>query len=100
MRFTFSDLIAGYVQSFDWANETIKLETTDHRVFVVKLSDNCFAELVRNLGEAFMDCTSQIKDMLQEGRYIYVYGIFYPDGENGTVSNGSRSILSFWTRGK
>ena len=93
MRFTFSDLIAGYVQSFDWVNETIKLETTDHRIFVAKLSDNCFAELVRNLGEAYMDCTSQIKDMLQEGRYIYVYGVFYPDGENGTYQVEAKHIV-------
>lgn len=81
MYFTFSDLIAGYVTSFEWDKKDFFLmKTSDGREFEVKIGDNCFAELLRNLGEAFIDCTSQIRNMLAPGRFVFAYGIFYPEG--------------------
>ena len=79
ISFEFSDLIAGYVTAFDWQQEVFGLKTSDGREFQVKLTATTFAELLRNLGEAFIDCTGQMKDMLAPGRFLFVYGIFYPE---------------------
>ena len=81
LGFTFSDTIQGYVTHYDWDKQTFSLDTSDGRTFEVKLGANIYAELVRNLGEAFIDCTGQIKDMLAAGRFLYVYGVFFPEDE-------------------
>jgi anti-anti-sigma factor len=82
MRFTFSDTIAGYVTSFDWDRGIVKLHTSDGREFEVALTRTTYAELVRNFGEPYADATSQMRDMLNEGRYLYAYGTFYPQGDS------------------
>jgi mannose/cellobiose epimerase-like protein (N-acyl-D-glucosamine 2-epimerase family) len=80
MHFTFSDTIGGYVTAYEWEKKNFfMMETSDGRQFEVKIGDNCYAELVRNLGEAFIDCTGQIQDMLAPGRFLYAYGLFYSD---------------------
>ncbi len=81
--FSFSDLIAGYVTKFDQATDTFVLQTSDGREFPAHISANCYAELVRNLGEAFLDATANMRDMLVPGRYLFAYGIFYPDDPDG-----------------
>lgn len=84
MGFSFSDLIAGYITSFD-ANQgafgTFGLNTTDGRSFEVALTSMTYAELVRNLGEPYYDCTSQMSSMIVPERYIFVYGVFYPGAD-------------------
>lgn len=83
MDFTFSDMIAGYVSKYDWdERDLFELATSDGRAFNVRLGDNCYAELIRNLGEAFIDCTGSIRNMLAKGRYIFVYGVFYPEADD------------------
>jgi len=83
LNFTFSDLIAGYIRSvetpsvFD-SQGFIELETSDGRRYSVKVTAACYAELVRNLGEPFQVAPS-IADILVEGRFIHVYGLFYPE---------------------
>ncbi|MDQ7780052.1 MAG: AGE family epimerase/isomerase [Planctomycetota bacterium] len=79
MNFTFSDLIAGYVRQFDFDKGLITLRTSDDREFQALLTATTFAEVVRNLGEPFMDCTAQMKDMLLPGRFVYAYGVFFPE---------------------
>jgi anti-anti-sigma factor len=84
MEFSFSDLIAGYVTSFDLTkggSGTFGLKTSDGRNFEVALTSNTYAELVRNLGEPYFDCTSQMQSMLVPERYLFAYGIFYPEAE-------------------
>ncbi len=82
MNFTFSDLIMGYVVAFDWErNNSFTLKTTDDRQFEVKIGDNCYAEIIRNLGEAFVGTGADVTNMLVEGRFCFVYGIFYPEAE-------------------
>jgi anti-anti-sigma factor len=78
-RFTFSDLIAGTVTSYRADEDTFTLETIDGREFEVGLTSQTFAEVVRNLGEAYVDATGQMRDMLDRGRMLYAYGIFYPE---------------------
>jgi anti-anti-sigma factor len=82
MGFPFSDLIAGYVTNFDASKGevgTFGLKTSDGREFKVALTSMTYAELVRNLDEPYFDCTSQISLMLVPNRYLFVYGIFYPE---------------------
>lgn len=75
--FSFSDLLAGYVTKFEWSKDTFLIKTSDEREYEVKLTSTTYAELIRNLGEPYLDCTGQIKDMLAIGRYVFVYGIYY-----------------------
>lgn len=77
--FTFSDLVAGYVTHFDHENGVFGIKTGDGRKFQAKLVANSYAELLRNLGEPYIDCTGQLGDMLTPGRFLFAYGIFYPE---------------------
>ena len=78
-NFAFSDLIAGYVTQFDWTARSFTMATSDGRSFPVKLTDTSYAELLRNLGGAYVDCTGQMADMLAPGRFVFVYGVHYPE---------------------
>lgn len=81
MHFTFSDMIAGYVTQYEWEKrDFFTMKTADDREFEVKLGDFCYAEVTRNLGQGNSDCTSQMRDMLAPGRYLYAYGIFFNEG--------------------
>src|SRR5438105_2165071 len=85
IEFTFSDTIAGYVTSSDYKADTFDMKTTDGREFQVTLTPTTGAELLRNLDEAYADATGQMQDMLSEGRYLFAYCIFYPEGKGYKV---------------
>ena len=34
---------------------------------------------MRNLGDPYQDSTGQMRDMLVPGRFLYTYGVFYPE---------------------
>ncbi len=91
MHFSFSDTIAGYVTEYDRASGLFGLDTTDRRHFGVRLTSTTYAELIRNLGEPYSDATSQMHEMLTPGRYLFVYGIFYP--EHGSHLYEAKRIL-------
>lgn len=78
--FSFSDTVAGYVVSFDEDADTIELRTSDGRPFRAALTGNTFAQIVRNLGDPYRDATGDMRDMLTPGRYLFAYGINYPEG--------------------
>lgn len=79
MQFTFSDTIAGYVTHFDQATDTFTLRTSGGQEFPVRLKGNTYAQFVRNLEEPYHDATGQMRAMLTPGRYLFVYGTFYPE---------------------
>jgi mannose/cellobiose epimerase-like protein (N-acyl-D-glucosamine 2-epimerase family)/anti-anti-sigma regulatory factor len=81
VNFTFSDTIAGYVTSYDEATDTFGMKTPGGDEFKVTFGANCYAELVRNLGEPFQDCTGPMRSMLTPGRFLFTYGIFFPEDE-------------------
>lgn len=83
LSFTFSDLIAGYVAKPVDENDVFTLRTSDGRLYEIKFGANLYANVMRNLGEPWQDCTGQMRSMLTEGRFVYVYGVFYPE-DNGT----------------
>lgn len=80
LNFSVSDLIAGYVTKYD-GKDTFELRTSDDRDYRVTLTPTVFAEYVRNLGEEFQNATDDIRTNLVEGRFVYVYGVFYPEAD-------------------
>ncbi|HEY5002480.1 MAG TPA: hypothetical protein VII61_04970, partial [Ktedonobacteraceae bacterium] len=80
MHFTFSDTIAGYITSADASKKTFNLRTYDEREFQVKVTDVTYGELVQNLNEPFQVPDGSLESMLVAGRYLFVYGLFYPEG--------------------
>ncbi len=84
INFTFSDTIAGYVIQYDRETDSFGIRTSGGREYQVRLKGNTYANLVRNLGEPYQDATGQMRNMLTAGRYLFVYGIFYPEGGDNT----------------
>lgn len=80
-NFEFSDLISGYVREYS-GGERFEMITTDNREYEVILGANLYARMVRNLNEPYRDATAQLKQMLVPGQMLFVYGIFYPNGDN------------------
>ncbi|WP_327067515.1 AGE family epimerase/isomerase [Kitasatospora sp. NBC_01302] len=76
-RRTYSDSIAGYVTSYEPTRERFGLRTSDGREVTIHLDEALNSQIVRNLGEPPKDTTGATRDMLAEGRYVFVYGIFY-----------------------
>ena len=79
--FEFSDTVAGYVTDFRFDSNVFGLQTSDGRDFKIRLASSTYAELVHNLGDSYVDCTGQMRDMLAKGRFLYAYGVFYPDDD-------------------
>ena len=94
LDFTFSDLIAGYVINSDPQTGRLEMNTSDGRPFVVQLTPTTTAEMMRNLGDAYVDATSQLPAMLEHGRLLHVYGVFYPnDSPRGTAFEAKHVLL-------
>jgi mannose/cellobiose epimerase-like protein (N-acyl-D-glucosamine 2-epimerase family) len=94
LNFTFSDLVAGYITSYDPNSEQVELRTSDGRPYVAKLTSNTVGEMVRNLGEAYIDATAQLRGLMQPGRFVHVYGVFYP-GETGGNAFEAKHVVLF-----
>ena len=77
--FPFSDTIAGYVTNFDGQTDTFSLRTPGGKEFDVRLKGNTYAGLIRNLGDPYADCTGQMREMLRNDCFVFVYGIYYPE---------------------
>jgi mannose/cellobiose epimerase-like protein (N-acyl-D-glucosamine 2-epimerase family)/anti-anti-sigma regulatory factor len=93
LTWTFSDTIAGYVTSADVPNKKFGLKTTDDREFEVRLTPATYAEVTRNLGEPFQDPGVPLESLLTPGRYLFAYGIFYPE-KSGLIFEAKRIILT------
>ncbi|GIE77962.1 hypothetical protein Aph02nite_39120 [Actinoplanes philippinensis] len=93
LNFTFSDLVAGYVTGFDPSTDTVTLNTSDGRPYAARLTPTTVAEMLRNLGEAYVDAGAQFRGLLQPGRFIHVYGVFYPMEDNGTGFEAKHVLL-------
>jgi mannose/cellobiose epimerase-like protein (N-acyl-D-glucosamine 2-epimerase family) len=79
--FSFSDLIAGYVINYDSNSDIVTLKTSDGREFKAQISAMAFAKLIQNFDEGYPDATGSIRSMLAPGRFLFAYGVFYPDKE-------------------
>ena len=78
VNFTFSDLVAGYVQSFDPSTDSYVVTTPGGADVAITIGANCYAEMVRNLGEGWQDA-GDMRAQLQPGKFVFSYGIFYPE---------------------
>ena len=81
LRFSFSDTIAGYVTQSEREQGRFGMRTSDGREFTVSLTETMSAELVRNLNEPYQDVSGRVPQMLVPGRFLFAYGVFYPEGE-------------------
>jgi len=77
----FSDTVAGYVVSYDQPTDQYVVKTSGGVDFTVQLKPNTYAFYARNLGDGYADATLAIRSSLTPGRFLYTYGVFYP--ENG-----------------
>jgi mannose/cellobiose epimerase-like protein (N-acyl-D-glucosamine 2-epimerase family) len=80
MCFSFSDTIAGYVTGYDRNRDIFGLKTTDGRDFQVKFAANTYGWIANNLNEPrTWTSPDQMRELLVPGRYLFVYGIYYPE---------------------
>jgi mannose/cellobiose epimerase-like protein (N-acyl-D-glucosamine 2-epimerase family)/anti-anti-sigma regulatory factor len=84
LKFSFSDLVAGYVVSVAPDGGSFQMKTSDDRLFTVTVTEEAYAELIRNLGEPWQDPGASTKALPAPGRYVFAYGVFYPE-PSGTV---------------
>jgi mannose/cellobiose epimerase-like protein (N-acyl-D-glucosamine 2-epimerase family) len=84
INFTFSDTIAGYVTGFDRDADSFGLRTTDGREYTVKFAPGTYAWIANNFEEPRQWVGGQMRDMLQTGRWLFVYGVYYPEGGDNT----------------
>jgi mannose/cellobiose epimerase-like protein (N-acyl-D-glucosamine 2-epimerase family) len=80
LEFSFSDTVAGYVRRFDRLTRRFTVETSDGREFEVTLTPTTFGRITQNLGESYIDATGRFGELLTDGQFVYVYGVFYFDG--------------------
>jgi len=81
LNFTFSDSLAGYVQKFDRKADSFTLKTSDGREYTVQLKGATYGWIANNLEEPRVWTSSdQIRSMLTAGRYMFIYGVYYPEG--------------------
>lgn len=85
LPFPFSDTIAGYVTRYEREADTVEMRTSGGCSYAVRLKPTTYAQLMRNLGEPYQDATGQMRDMLEPGRFVYAYAIFYPEGDGFTI---------------
>ena len=85
MRFSFSDTIAGYVTGYDRNRDIFGLKTTDGRDSQVKFAANTYGWIANNLNEPrTWTSPDQMRELLVPGRYLFVYGIYYPEHDGFT----------------
>lgn len=97
----FSDLIAGYIISFDEDTGILRIRSGSNHEISVLLGSNVYAEIVRNLGEDYQSANTNWSESLVEDRYIYIYGISYPtEDAEGNQFEAKRIVFPSTTDGK
>jgi mannose/cellobiose epimerase-like protein (N-acyl-D-glucosamine 2-epimerase family) len=72
--------MAGYVTGYDRDKDTFGLRTTDGRDYQVKFAAGTYGWIVNNLNEPrTWTSQDQMRGLLVPGRYLFVYGIYYPE---------------------
>jgi mannose/cellobiose epimerase-like protein (N-acyl-D-glucosamine 2-epimerase family) len=68
------------VTGYDRDKDTFGLKTTDGRHFQVKFASNTYGWIANNLNEPrTWTSQDQMRGLLIAGRYLFVYGIYYPE---------------------
>ena len=85
MKTPTSDLIAVYVTYFNPDGDRLGIKTSAGEEFHAVLSPMAYAKMLQNLDESYIDVTGKMRSLLESGRYLYAYGIFYPDSPDFEV---------------
>ena len=93
IRTPYSDLVAGTVTAFDAASDAVTIETPGGVLFECALTPTTVAELLRNLGEPYHDATGSMREMLVPGRFLFAYGVLYPDGPGGGMRFEAKHVV-------
>lgn len=80
IAFPISDTVAGYVESFDKAADAFVLKTPGGRKVGVRFVKGTYAWIANNLDEPRQWCGEQMREMIAAGRFVFVYGTYYPEG--------------------
>ncbi|MEU8693801.1 AGE family epimerase/isomerase [Streptomyces sp. NPDC048665] len=80
VNFPFSDTIAGHVRAYDRETRLVRLSTADDRELEVFVSAEAAAEVLHNLDEPYADAGAHLDEMLEPGRSLFAYAVFYPEG--------------------
>src|SRR6185312_3717636 len=56
-----------------------------------------YAEVIRNPSESFQDPGTSLQSLLTPGRYLFAYGIFYPEGGDYLLE-AKRLVLVGWAQ--
>jgi mannose/cellobiose epimerase-like protein (N-acyl-D-glucosamine 2-epimerase family) len=81
LDFTFSDLISGYVTSYDSEAGVIGLITSDNRAYRAKLTASTYARQTQNLDEGWQDRGGNLDQLLATGQMVFLYGTFFPEAQ-------------------
>ncbi|MFL6122637.1 AGE family epimerase/isomerase [Actinophytocola sp.] len=92
LDFAFSDLVAGRVVGYDAGQGLLDLRTSDGRPVRARLTGTTGAQFLRNLGEPYADASGQLVELLEPGRRLFAYGIFYPQA-GGTEFEAKQLIF-------
>src|ERR1043165_1990353 len=84
MHNPFMDTITGFVTDVDSSRGVFTMVTADGRRFEVGLTGDPSAELLRNLDEPYADATGHVAGLLEPGRHVIAYGVFYPENDKLT----------------
>lgn len=80
LAFPFSDTIAGYVEEYRTGDPALLvLRTADGRRLPLTLDSGTSAQMLRNLGQPYTDASGHLADLLVRGRFVFAYGIYYPE---------------------
>ena len=93
--FTFSDTTAGYVLRYDATDgrRRLELQTLDGRALTLHLSDTVSAQLLRNLGQPYVDATGRIEELCRPGNLVFGYGPIYPHEDGLHVVAGQLILV-------
>ena len=80
MHFTFSDTVAGYVTAAGQSAEDVRTQDERRPRVQVSLTDATYAEVIRNPASRTRTGRARCESMLAPGRFLFAYGIFYPEG--------------------
>jgi hypothetical protein len=69
------------VKESNFSQRNFVLETSDGREYTAYLTEGAYARITQNLGEAYEDCTSRIRELLEPGQLVHAYGVFYPESD-------------------
>ncbi|HNW35904.1 MAG TPA: hypothetical protein PKM25_13280, partial [Candidatus Ozemobacteraceae bacterium] len=74
-----SDLMSGVITQIDRGAGRFEVRSADGATFTIILTRETNAQVIKNLGEPSEDPTVQVQPFLLPGRYVSVYGTFYPE---------------------